>query len=488
MKRLNGRSLLSVSCGKLALAIVMSQSELSYPCTPSEWDDAFHSYEEIINHGSENSKSRATIKLAHLLDRVPKHLLSLTVPILIRLIEGPWESSSPVQEAAAYCLKRLTCYGDHELVTLVCAPRTLASLVRNLLCSEGRCQEHLIKCLWGVVTYARESRVYVFASDGLEVVVNLLALCTDARRRYLLEILSALALVREVRRTLVSMGALRFLVEAAKCGSMVSRERAAQALGLLGVTRRARRALVALGAIPALVDLLRDGDPTTKMLAGNALGVISSHVDYIRPVAQAGVIPLYAELLRGTEQLGREVAEDVFCVLAVVEVNAVEITEHLVRILQEGHAEAKVAAADVLWDLSGYNHSVSIIRNSGAIPFMVELLRDENADIREKISGAIAQLSYHETARSALADAGAIPSLIEMLHDESEELRDNAAESLINFSEDPAHHNILSQAFDMPAFQSMQERMVYIRAADQHMVRSLRHMSIEHFTRDPVLD
>lgn len=465
--------------------MVMSQSKLNYPSIPSEWDDAFHSYEEIINNGSENSKLRATIKLADLLDRAPKNLLSLTVPILTRLIEGP---SGPVQEAAAYCLKCLTCHEDHELVTLVCVPRTLASLVRILLCSNGRCQRYLIKCLWGVVTYARDSRVYVFASGGLEVVVGMLASVTDNRRRYLLEILSALALVREVRRALVSLGELRLLIEAAKFGSMVSRERAAQALGLLGVTRRARRALVALGAIQALVDLLREGDSLTKVVAGNALGVISSHVDYIRPVAQAGVIPLYAELLQGTEPLGREVAEDVFCVLAVVEVNAVEITEHLVRILQEGHAEAKAAAADVLWDLSGYNHSVQIIRNSGAIPFMVELLRDENTDIREKVSGAIAQLSYYETARSALADAGAIPSLIEMLQDESEELRDNAAESLLNFSEDPAHHNTLSRAFDVPAFQNMQERMVFIRAADLHMVRSLRHMSIEHFTRDPALD
>lgn len=466
----------------------MAQSESNYPSTSSEWDDAFHSYEEIIANGSETSKLRATIKLSRLLGHAPKHLLSLTVPTLTRLLEGRLGDPSPVQEAAAYCLKRLTCDEDHELATLVCVPRTLYSLVRILSRSNGSCQRYLLKCLWGVVTYVSDSRVYIFASGGLEVVVDLLASCTGSTRLYLLEILSALALVREVRRALVCLGELHLLIEAAKCGSMVSKERAAQAIGLVGGTRRSRRTLVTLGVIPALVDLLREGDLPAKIVAGNALGVISSHVDYIRPVAQAGVIPLYAELLRGPEPLGREVAEDVFCVLAVAEVNAVEIAEHLVRILQEDHADAKAAAADVLWDLSGYNHSASIICNSGAIPVLVEHLRDENTDIREKVSGAISQLSYQEHARSVLADSGAIPFLIEMLQDESEELRDNAAESLINFSEDPIHHDRLSQAINMPAFQNMQERMVHIRAADQHMVRSLRHMSIDQLTRDPVLD
>ncbi|XP_074298256.1 uncharacterized protein LOC141629094 [Silene latifolia] len=144
-------------------------------------------------------------------------------------------------------------------------------------------------------------RVYIFTSGGLEAVIELLSSCTEIRRIHLLEVLSALALLRDVRRALVSSGKLHLLIEASRFGRIVSKERAAQAIGLLGIARRARRTLVALGAIPALVDLLRDGDISTKLVAGNALGVISSHVDFIRPVAEAGVIPLYAELLRGLE-------------------------------------------------------------------------------------------------------------------------------------------------------------------------------------------
>lgn len=438
----------------------------------------FRSYEEVIKNGTETLKLRATMKLVSLLDSVPKHFLLLTVPILIGIIDGTMCNPGPLQETAAYCLKCIACEEDSELLTLICMPRTIASFVRILKQSDGRCRRYMIKCLWGMASSVKDSRVHIFSSGGLEVIVVMLASCTDSGRRYLLEILSALTLTRDVRRALTCIGGLGLLIEAAKHGSMVSRERAAQALGLLGVVKKARRTLVGLGVIPVLADLLQDGDVSTKVVAGNALGIISSHVDFIRPVAKAGVIPLYAELLRGPEPLGREVAEDVFCVLAVAESNAIEISEHLVRILQEDNAEAKAAAADVLWDLSGYQHSISVIGNSGAIPILVELLREGDGDIKEKVSGAIAQLSNHEADRSTLANAGAIPHLIEMLQDESEELRDNAAESLVNFSEDPSYRDRLSQAFAMPAFQSMQGRMVHIRAADQHTVRSLRHMRL----------
>ncbi|GAB4848146.1 hypothetical protein Ancab_002812 [Ancistrocladus abbreviatus] len=451
-----------------------------------DWNQAFHTFKDIIDNGIETSKLRATVKLSRLLDCAPKDLLSSTVPILIRLLE----SSSPlIQEAASYCLKCMACNDDGRLAVLICKASTIASLLRMLQLSDGCCQKHLVKCLWGLVTYVSDSRFHVFTNDGLEVVLNLLASCDSSSRLYLLEILSALAMVRAVRRGLFILGQLRALVEAAKYGSMVSRERAAQAIGLLGVIRKARLSLVMSGAIPALVDLLRDGNISTKIVAGNALGVISSHFGYIRPIAEAGAIPLFAELLRAPEPMCKEIAEDVFCILAVAETNAVEIVEHLIRILREDDVEAKATAADILWDLSSYKHLVSFIRNSGAIPILVDLLRDGSIDVRQRVSGAIAQLSCNETNRLALADAGAILALMGMLQDESEELRDNAAEALINFSEDPTQRGRISQALDMPAIQSMQNRLVHIRAADQHMARSLRYMSIaQHLTGDPVLD
>ncbi|XP_061349012.1 protein spotted leaf 11-like [Gastrolobium bilobum] len=293
--------------------------------------------------------------------------------------------------------------------------------------------------------------------------------------------------LRDVRKALTRLGALHFLVEAAGCGSMVSRERACQSIGLLGVTRQARRTLVDLGVIPVLVELFRDGDQATKIVAGNSLGVISAHVDYIRPVAQAGAIPLYAELLQGPDHAGKEIAEDVFCILAVAEANAVEIAGHLVRVLRQGDDDAKAAAADVIWDLSGYKHSTSVVRDSGAIPILVELLGSGSEEVKENVSGAFAQLSYDGGDRIALANAGAIPILIDLLHDEIEELRDNAAEALVNFYEDPLYHDRVSDAINVPSFRNMQNRLIHIRASNEHMARSLRRMSVEQLTWNPDL-
>ncbi|XXG46444.1 hypothetical protein AAC387_Pa02g1290 [Persea americana] len=271
-------------------------------------------------------------------------------------------------------------------------------------------------------------------------------------------------MLRDVRRAIINFGGLPSLIESAGTGKIVSRTRAAHAIGLLGVTRRVRQMLVDLGVIPVLTSLLRDRDMIAKMTAGNALGIISSHVDYLRHVARKGAIHLFAKLLEGPEPLGREIAEDVFCILAVAEENAISIAGHLVRILQGDNNVAKAAAANVLWDLSRYKHSVSVVRNSGAIPLLLELLTGGNDDAREKASGAVAQLSYDEADRGALIDA---------------------AEALINFSEDLLLRDRISEAFDIPSFQHIQDRLIRIRASDEHMVRSLSRLSVEQFTGGP---
>ena len=48
---------------------------------------------------------------------------------------------------------------------------------------------------------------------------------------------------------------------------------------------------------------------------------------------------------------------------------------------------------------------MTVVRNSGAIPILVDLLSDRNVKVKEKVSGAIAQLSYDEADRQALANA-----------------------------------------------------------------------------------
>ncbi|XP_059290623.1 vacuolar protein 8 [Lycium ferocissimum] len=455
-----------------------------------DWERAFDLYCSAIACDNEVLCVQATTKLANFSKHAPVDLLVRTIPVLVELLRRTpsTELSPSIQEAAARCLKCVACQGEGRLAVVIGESGAIPSLLRLLLHSDGSLPRVLLKCLRNIVTFAARNREIVVRHGGLGIILNLLNTCSDDDlKRYLLEILSALALLREVRRTVLISGGVRFLVESARCGSMISRCRAAQAIGLLGLVKRARRTLVDVGTFSVLLELIQVGDTSTKVVAANALGVISSHVDYIRPLANAGAIPLYAELLEGSEPMGKEIAEDVFCILAVVEENAVAIVQHLVRILRGDSVEAKAAAADVLWDLAGYKHLTSVVRNSAAIPVLVQLLEDENTDVREKVSGAIAQLSYNEVDRATLANSGAISRLIDMLQDESEEMRDNAAEALVNISEDPSLGDRITEVLNSPSFQNMQERLTQIRASNAYLDSSIRHMSIEQTTMDPAL-
>ncbi|KAK7316830.1 hypothetical protein RJT34_00574 [Clitoria ternatea] len=453
-----------------------------------DWEQELNKYQNVIASGTKSTKVKAMVMLARLSKHAPEHVLAQTIPTLTEILghDVSNDDSAPsLQETAAYCLKCVACRGDGGLAIEIGAHGTALSLLRLLSHSDGRMQKVLIKCLLVIVSFCNTSRTLVATNGGVRIIVGLLNSCTNDVGRYLLEILSVLALRRDVRNALTRLRALRYIVEAAGSGSMISRERACQAIGLLGMTR-ARRTLVELGVIPVLVELLHVGDHAMKLVAGNSLGLISAHVDYIRPVAQAGAIPLYAELLQvqGPDPSGKETAEDVFCILAVAEANAAEIAGHLVRILREGDDEAKASAADVMWDLSGYKHCSSVVRGSGAIPILVELLGSGSEEVKVNVSGSFAQLSYDGMDRMALADAGAVPILIDLMNDvdEVEELRDNAAEAIVNFYEDPLYHDRVSDAINVPLFRNMQSRLVLVRASNEHMARSLRRMSVEQFT------
>lgn len=459
------------------------QAELSI-----NWEKAFHLYETVIA-GDEKSKCiQATFMLGRMSKHAPENILACAIPVLVELLRSPFGNQTPsIHGASAYCLKCIACLGEGRLATIIGQCGAIPSLLSLLQGSESNLQMVILKCLRNIVTFSDTNRLTVVRNGGLEIVLNMLNASPAGLKRPLLEILSALSLLREVRRVLLNSGGLCFLIESAQCGSMASRTRAAQGIGLLGLVKRARRTLVNFGAVAALLDLIQNGDTSAKLVAANALGVISSHVDYIRPVAQAGAIPVYAEILEGCEPLGKEIAEDVFCILAVVEENAALIFQHLVRILRGNNDEAKAAAADITWDLASYKQLVSVVQDSGAIPALVELLRGGNGDVKEKVSGAIAQFSYNKSGLIALADSGAIPLLIQMLEDESEELKENAAEALVNFSQDPSLGDRVSCVLDSPLFQNMQDRLMQIRASDARLDSSLRQLSIEHLTLDPSL-
>ncbi|MED6125597.1 hypothetical protein PIB30_070059 [Stylosanthes scabra] len=397
----------------------------------------------------------------------PEHVLARTIPFFLEILRHNSHPNSSLHMASAYCLKCIACRSD-ELVTQMSANGTAQSLMSLLPHSDGMFLKVLVKCLLVVVGLCNTSRAVVATGGGLGIIVNKLNSYEDGEiRRYLLEILSLLALQRNVRREIVHLDALHYVVEAVGVGSMVSRERACQAIGMFGVTREGRRAVVELGAILPVVELFRCGDHTTKLVAGNTLGVISAYIDCIRSIARAGAIPLYSELLEGGDPSGKDIAEDAFCVLAVDEANAIEIFENLVRILRDGDNEAKAAAANVVWDLSTYSYSTPVVRDSGVIPILVDLLGSGSNEVKENVSGAISQLSYDRENRIALSDAGVVPIFIDLLHDDLEELRDNAAEALVNFYEDPLYHDSVSHIIDIPSFRIMLNRLVHLRESNE---------------------
>ncbi|KAL9147355.1 hypothetical protein ABFS82_13G168200 [Erythranthe guttata] len=444
------------------------------------WDELLHLFADVIAGDDDSLKVQALIKLAKMTRYAHEDILSRAVPILLNLLESPPSDHRVViQEASAHCLKCIAAQGEGTLANFIGQLGAVPIILRLLPDSVEGLQRAILKCLRNLVSFWFPNRLILASNSGLEIVLAMLSSCSDDSKLIILEIVSALSLLREVRKSLWTSRRVHHLVEAARCGRLVSKTRAAQAIGLLGLIKRARRSLVDAGAVVALMDLLKFGDCNVKLIAANALGVISSHVDHIRPIARAGVIPLYAELLQGSDHIGKEIAEDVFCVLAVYEENAVDIVEQLVEILGGDSVGAKAAAADVIWDLSSYKYSFPVLKNSGAIPILVGLLSDENVEVRERVVGAVAQLSFNEVDREVLAGCGAIPLLIGMLEDELDELRDNAAEALVYFSLDPLHGDRVSCVLEHPCFWNMFDRVMQLRASDEHVDVSLWQTDVE---------
>ncbi|CAI0374039.1 unnamed protein product [Linum tenue] len=457
------------------------------------WELLLNRYQVAASSESQGTQLKASIELTRYSDHAPEHILARAIPTLAGLLLSNNGSTDSVKEAAVYCLKRIAFRGEGFLAREIGNSGAIPFLLRLLPLSNDGFQRVVIKCVWCLVNSADENRVTVARNGGLEIILGMLNSCVEDSGNkkwvYLLEIFSALVLLKEVRKRLSELNGIRFLIESAKCGRMKSRERACQAIGLLGRSRRARCILVDLGAIPVVIELFRDGNGKTKVTAGNSLGIISSHINFIRKAAEAGAIPLYADLIQGPDPIGKEIAEDALCILAIAEENAVAIADQLARILREGDDESKVAASYVFCNLGTYEPSASIVRNSGAISILVGLLRHGNLDVKGSASGVICQLSYDRANREALLEAGAVPILIGLLGDHSEDvnLRDNVAEALVNFSQDMEQGDLVAEVVNGPSFENAHTRVGRLRSSDEQTVSSLRHLSVEQLSYNPEL-
>ena len=435
-----------------------------------DWDRLLCLFNNATSSGSESQRLIATNSLRRLCHVAPDHVIKQTIPILVGLIES---SCFSVQKSVSRCLNVFARLNGGSFCASVGESGGIAALLGMLQRNSEESQKIWAKCLRNLVEFEHQNRVIFARIGGLEAILGLIPFSSEEIKVFLLEILSAAVLLREMRRELVGSSGLSFLIQALSLGSMGSRARAAHAIGLMSSARGIRRLLVNLGVSSPLLKLMRDGTEEAKLTAANSLGIILSHVDYLRLVAQEEAIPLYADLLEGDNYLGKEIAEDVFCILSVVEENCSVICEHLVRILRGNNEAAKVAVADVLWGITGHKHSISVLGESGAVPLLIGLLQEGEEDAREKALGVLVQMSYEEADRRALADHGAIPVLIDLLRSESEELQEYAIEALVNFAEDPLLCGRVSHVLDDNHFQTVRNRLMWLRDSDEHLIRSL---------------
>eukprot|EP00249_Psilotum_nudum_P019972 c27503_g1_i2 orf=709-2310(-) len=431
----------------------------------------------LLRSPRDATKMQSCITLGRVAKFATEEDLKQSVPLLVELLTS-YTTCHDLAECAAFALRRLAKVGEDlsvEIGTLGAVPL----LLDISSSSDGSLQLAALKALSELVLYTQMNLGLLAQSGGLPAIVNLVVSGSSEVKCLAAEILGALTSLREMRRALVHMSGISALIEAARVGCNASRARAAHALGLLAFTKRLRRTIVNAGGVPVLVDLLNSGDHMAKLIAGNTLGILSAHANHLRHVAEAGAIPLFVNLLEGNDPLGKEIAEDGFCILAVLEENAIAIAEHLVRILENGTVEAKAAAADVIWDLSSYKHSVPVVTGSGAMPLLARLLRDENEEVRERISGAVAQLSYNDSDKQAMAESGIISVLVELLHDPSDDVKENIAEALHNFAEDTFYRLDMSEASAAPALLELQNSLSAgsrARETGNHVTAALHYL------------
>ena len=403
----------------------------------TEWAEAARKYLHVVSSGDEAAAVRATLEIKRLACHAPDSAMRVAVRALVGLLA---RSPPPRLQAAASQALCSVVGVDGGRFAAEAVDAGFFPVAQGLLPeAEEVPQRILLRCLSCILTFHATSRVVFGRGGGAEVFLGLFPGCSGASKRRLLEILSALALMKEVRRLLLTDGKVEYLVAAISSGNLASRTRAAQAAGLLGASTIGRSLLVEMGAPVALVGLMRNGDSSANLVAANALGIVSSIGPHLPLIHQSGAIPLYAELLKESHPLAKDIVKDVFCILTSIRDSAGVVLENLAAILRGEDDLAISAAVDVLLALAKYKSVTPLLKSSGVITVLVDLLRNGNHDVIEKVTGAVAQLSYGEYIRESLMEASAIPVLLGLLNGRLGVLTETAvAEALVNFSEDPS--------------------------------------------------
>ena len=440
----------------------------------TEWAEVARKYLHVVSSGDEAAAVRATLEIKRLACHAPDSAMRVAARALVGLLA---RSPPPrLQAAASQALCSVVGVDGGRFAAESVDAGFFPVAKRLLPEAEEVPQRIMLRCLSCILTLHATSRVVFGRGGGAEVILDLFPGCSGATKRRLVEILSALALMKEVRRLLLNDGKVEYLVAAISSGNLASRTRAAQAAGLLGASTIGRSLLVEMGAPVALVGLMRNGDSSANLVAANALGIVSSIGPHLPLILQSGAIPLYAELLKERHPLAKDIVEDVFCILISIRDNAGVVLENLAGILRGEDDLAISAAVDVLLALAEYKSVIPFLKSSGVITVLVDLLRNgNNHDVIEKVTGAVAQLSYEEYIREGLMEVGAIPVLLDLLNGRLGNLTESAAaEALINFSEDPSCQEYAPMLQRVPELSAFRDHLFHFRNSQGHLIQSMR--------------
>lgn len=101
---------------------IMDQLEKSQTRIDSDWEKILHLFENVIVGDDDTLRVWFIIKLGHLSNCAPEHLVAQSIPILVNLLNHSSNSSNSnsfIKEATVYYLTCLPSKGDGKLTIII---------------------------------------------------------------------------------------------------------------------------------------------------------------------------------------------------------------------------------------------------------------------------------------------------------------------------------------------------------------------------------
>lgn len=199
--------------------------------------------------------------------------------------------------------------------------------------------------------------------------------------------------------------------------------------------------IVHAGGIPPLVRLLVGMDGNAKEAATKVLNVLADNKEHRKMLGEAASIDEFLGVLRGADEMDvKEMAARGLKVSAVEPKNKQAIVNadghvFLVELLKTWTGEAQAIVAWTLNNISiGSSDRKMALARAGSIPMLVRVLQGGSDEGRIASAATLQNLAVMPNLRDQIVDAGAIPSLVELLQMPLEPGQQKACDALRNLS------------------------------------------------------